>query len=174
MYCFLDTFQICAQSIDNENFITHFFNFVHCHKSTCEWARGKSFLFSPFLSPFEKILLSWCLQKSSKNKKKNNEFIFPGQWESCSIWSPKNYSNKGQSSTRFNCFATEDTSKEGTSLGYPGSGPAQRLCRVSFTTENRQHRRPTQDGSYEAVLALYTDHALFLRRDSLLHALELF
>lgn len=57
MYCFLDTFQICAQSIDNENFITHFFNFVHCHKSTCEWARGKSFLFSPFLSPFEKYYL---------------------------------------------------------------------------------------------------------------------
>lgn len=68
MYCFLDTFQICAQSIDNENFITHFFNFVHCHKSTCEWARGKLFLFSPFLSHFEKILWSWCLQKSSKNK----------------------------------------------------------------------------------------------------------
>lgn len=104
--------------------------------------------------------------------KKNNEFIFPGQWESCSIWSPKNYSNKGQSSTRFNCFATEDTSKEGTSLGYPGSGPAQGLCRVSFTTENGQHRRTTQDGSYEAVLALYTDHALFLRRDSLLYVLE--
>lgn len=104
--------------------------------------------------------------------KKNNEFIFPGQWESCSIWSSKNYSNKGQSSTRFNRLTTEDTSEEGTSLGYPGSGPAQGLCRVSFTTENRQHRRPTQDGSYEAVLALYTDHALFLRRDSLLHALE--
>lgn len=105
-------------------------------------------------------------------KRKTNEFIFLGQWESCSIWSPKNYSNKGQSSTRFNCFATEDTSEEGTSLGYPGSGPAQGLCRVSFTTENRQHRRPTQDGSYEAVLALYTDHALFLRRDSLLYVLE--
>lgn len=170
MYCFLDTFQICAQSIDNENFITLFFNFVHCHKSTCEWARGKSFLFSPFLSPFEK----YYLVDAYKNllKIKTNEFIFPGQWESCSIWSPKNYSNKGQSSTRFNCFATEDTSEEGTSLGYPGSGPAQGLCRVSFTTENRQHRRPTQDGSYEAVLTLYTDHALFLRRDSLLYVLE--
>lgn len=104
--------------------------------------------------------------------KKNNEFIFPGQWESCSIWSSKNYSNKGQSSTRFNRLTTEDTSEEGTSLGYPGSGPAQGLCRVSFTTENRQHRRPTQDGSYEAVLTLYTDHALFLRMDSLLYVLE--
>lgn len=68
MYCFLDTFQICAQSIDNENFITHFFNFVHCHKSTCEWARGKSFLFSPFLSPFEKYYLVDAYKKSSKNK----------------------------------------------------------------------------------------------------------
>lgn len=171
MYCFLDTFQICAQSIDNENFITHFLNFVHCHKSTCEWAREKSFLFSPFLSPFEKYYLVDAYKNHLKIKK-NNEFIFPGQWESCSIWSPKNYSNKGQSSTRFNRLATEDTSEEGTSLGYPGSGPAQGLCRVSFTTENGQHRRTTQDGSYEAVLTLYTDHALFLRRDSLLYVLE--
>lgn len=69
MYCFLDTFQIRAQSIDNENFITHFFNFVHCHKSTWLWMSTRKiiFIFSVSVS-FWKILFSWCLQKSSKNK----------------------------------------------------------------------------------------------------------